>query len=819
MNNIIIFSSIMTLNFVIILIAYIYKTFSPIDINRSSCMEQVGCSAEYDLSVSGIPISTPLCSDSVRCKSLRTPDQKAGISLPDFIKDHAKINPTCVEVGDSEVCCVGNIKRCLGNRALLSGGADVSLVIKALLGGDDVSPENHSLLSGDDVSLGYSIAFNSTMCRALPSCFIENDESPYLLFPVPDMSVNLYSKPDTDHDFDFFNLDKTIATGFGLLGACAISPNQAMIYVIELPPYADISYFSLTPYLFQTGREAWVNNYPQDTPFASMTDSFNLHSLREIGEKRDDVRNWMNGDTQSLTITVCAAVSKEAVEHVRPSIVKNGHPFVVMPIPAGSTYGDSYGPDDEILLKENRFNKDAFKEDTKLFDWRRDTMAIVGRIADKGGGELGSWKDDFSKQYKSNVYCVTTPKVESYDLFKLADQNGSYNGSNTFTQAEGDGFTVGKWRRKAARPSVDPEPTLSSAEVATTSWMAKHGFNRVRQIGVNSNPSPFSYYNKHVGKLGGGDDYTWNQSGLSILQYNVAAFGDCRDTLYPSSNTFCMGPQDILVVIGNDYTALPGVDIAYNNLNVYDSQSQTSLASLRGSGKASTYALAVARRDHTCMFKGDDSPAEFQFIPTGSHSNLGAAPTTSFFTQSRFYMQSGSGTSPNFSTSQQNFKVLLFSPCGSYGAPPYPVKCHDVLENACYPNESIIELGGYGEWESGTEACDEDLEADARIAAKRSDDLTAGICSKFRSEKTSRLRRLNILYYIAAATMVSITILIFHTLYTTRNIPNRKHVLDFLLPFAIPLFVSFVTAIVSSDLIAKTTETSGYNINETKKQA
>ena len=783
MTNIIIISSFITFVLILVSMTYLYKSFSSIDRDRSSCREKIECSPRYDLSVSGIPISTPLCYDSVECRSLITPAKKTGIDLPDFVTDFAIPNPTCMEIQEGrELCCIGNIPRCLTNRLYLGAG---------------------------EVVQGYSVAFNSTMCRALPSCFIENDESPYLLFPIPDMSVNLYSKDEDEHSFDFYHLDKTVATGFGLLGACAISPQQAMVYVIELPAYSTLAYFSLTPYLFQTGRSQWVNNYPQDTPFASMTDSFNLHSLENMSD--DSIREWINGNTNTLEITVCASISKAAAEEVRLRL-GDKRPFIVMPIPAGSTYGNSYGPDDEILLKDNRFNKIAFNETTKLFDWQRDTMAVVGRIAAKEGqgDNLVEWKTKFSKQYKSNVYGVTFDSIdiEQAELFELADQNGNYTEDGVFQRASGDGYTLHGWRKKGEVLDFDPSPKLQEKTDQITSWMKERGYNVSKGINVNSDPSPFSYYNKHVAGLTPAK-WRWNQSGLSILQYNVAAFGDCRDTMYPSSDTFCMGPRDILVVIGNDYTnssEYGNINITYNNLNVYDAQSQTSLASLRGTSTSATYALAVARSDHTCLFSDESAPAEFQFIPTGSHSNLAAAPTTSFFTQSRFYMDKSTGTSPNFTKDQQSFKVIVFSPCGDEGAPSYPVKCNDASFGGCYINP-----------DPHSQECDLDLERDAKSDAERSDNLTAAICSKFRFEKTNRIQILNILYYLFAAVLTSIVVFAIYTVVTNRKVPPER-IFDFLKPALLPASVAFIGIIASSDLLNQTIESSAYEINESVKQ-
>lgn len=776
MQNIIIISSFITYILILVLIFYLYRNFSPVDANRSSCREEIRCPPEYDLSVSGIPISTPLCYDSVECRSATPPATSVDIDL-DIAKSLVVPKVSCIELLGKEVCCIGNMTRCVANKSLL----------------------------GDQVSVGYSVAFNSTMCRALPSCFIENDESPYLLFPIPEMSTDLYSKPEEDHPFDFHHLNKKVASGFGLLGASAISPQQAMVYVIELPSYSSLSYFSLTPYLFQTGRREWVNNYPQDTPFASMTDSFNLHSLENMDD--DSVKEWVDGISDTLSITVCAAISKEAADEVY-SRLGALRPFVVLPIPAGSTYGDSYGPDDGLMLKDNRFNKKSFISTTKLFDWRRDTMAVVGRIAANSGrgNDLEEWKVNFSKQYGSNVYGVTydSINIDTANLFELADQNGSYSVDDIFERVEGDAYTRNGWRRKGSVPRINPTSSLNAKTKEITSWMEKRGYTLSTPIDVNSDPSPFYYYNQHVGEEAEG--YRWNQSGLSILQYNVAAFGDCRDTMYPSSDTFCMGPQDILVVIGNDYTSYEDVDIAYNNLNVYDAQSQTSLASLRGTSSSATYALAVSRTDHTCLFEDDSTPAVFQFIPTGSHTNLAAAPTTSFFTQSRFYLDKNTGTSPNLTRDQQSFKVIVFSPCGRKKAPSYPVECHDTIFGGCYLNP-----------DPRTQTCDMDLEQAADEAADKSDYATAAICSRFRFEKTNRIQTLNVIYYTFASVLVAILVFVIYTIAANPKV-RKERLAKFITPAIFPVVFSLVMMIASSDLLNKTIPARAEDINESAKQ-
>jgi hypothetical protein len=819
-----IISSLLTIVLLVIFILYIRDRYGLLYEFRSSCGLDIDCQPLYDLDVSGIPIGTPLCKDSVECKLELTEESASlDIDLSTLIGDFAVPDPACVKIADRQVCCNGEIGKCL---LLTFGITQPRIDLGASEGDLSVSQIVNAAMSGEflnnsiETTHGYSVAFNSKMCRALPSCFIENDSSPYLLFPIPEFSINIYNKDLESLGYEHAAFNTPVGVGFGALGAMPLLPNQGAIYLIELPAYDDIAYFSLQPYLFQTGRPEWVNNYPQDLPFASLTDSFNLHILKEMAPTNQSVRDWIDG-SPSLSIIAITALTKEVVDSVYSKIQNtpglSDLPFVCLPVPAGSTYGDSLGPDDQPMLRENRFNKYNFNDGTLLFDWKRDTLGIVGRIAPADDPEnFETWKSDFSSQYKSVVLGVTVPKQQSYNFFKLKDQNGYYDENGNWTQRGGDGYTLDNWRIQKVYENQELLDTVEESEVAIVNFMKSKGYTH-RTIDINSTPSPFPYFNKHVESKFADDveSYKWNQSGMSMLQYNVAAFGDCRDTLYPTSNTFCLGKRDILVIVGRDY-AHSSVDtpFAYNNLNIYDAQSQTSLASLRGEG-GGVYALAAGRMDHTCMFDDlpDSNPIKsFQFIPTASHSELGASPTTSFFTQSRFYMDKMTGTSPLLDADHQKFTVFVFRPCDGT-TPIYPQICHDYEPGLCYANP-------YPE----TQPCDLDLEVKANKQSERSDNITAGLCSKFRLNKTGRVSELTTIYAVLISVFIAGIIYgVVHSLMTKNPGDTMmdvcKTVIDYFIPFTAPFLGAVIAIMYISFVIAQTQIQSGYEINEAVKQS
>jgi hypothetical protein len=300
-----------------------------------------------------------------------------------------------------------------------------------------------------------------------------------------------------------------------------------------------------------------------------------------------------------------------------------------------------------------------------------------------------------------------------------------------------------------------------------------------------------------------------------MIQYNVAAFGDCRDTVYPTSNTFCLGKNDIMVIVGRDYAHSNNPrPFAYNNLNIYDAQSQTSLASLRGTN-GGVYALAAGRVDHTCMFRDLDSSnpiKSFQFIPTASHAELGASPTTSFFAQSRFYMDKNTGTSPSLDDDHQKFTVLIFKPCTGT-TPIYPKLCYNIDDDSCYRNTNQY-----------SNPCENDLEVQAEKQSEISDKLTAGVCSKFRLNKTSRLSELNIVYMVLISVLVSgIAYGVIHSIRFAecdwRSTGICQYLIDYFHPFAVPFLGILVLIIYISFVITNTNEQSGYNVNEAVRQS
>ena len=102
---IILISTLVTLIILAVFISIVRNRYGLLNEFRSSCGLDIDCKPLYDLDVSGIPIGTPICKDSVECAlelSQETPSfdldlssMIGGLSVPD---------PACVKIGDRQIC-------------------------------------------------------------------------------------------------------------------------------------------------------------------------------------------------------------------------------------------------------------------------------------------------------------------------------------------------------------------------------------------------------------------------------------------------------------------------------------------------------------------------------------------------------------------------------------------------------------------------------------------------------------------------------------------------------------------------------------------
>lgn len=710
---------------------------------------------------------------------------------------------------------------------------------------------------------GYSLAFQSNLCRFLPSCFIENDSTPYLLFPISDFSIKVYDD-DSDYllnpGFEHDSLKTGIAKGFGALGAMPLSKSQACVYALTLPKKETFSYFSLTPYLFQTGKPELVNNFPTDLPFASITDPFNLKNLENMGNP--NVTKWLNGEIDNVTIFVIMTHNKSLAEKIYNQVVSNidsiiqqhnipvsnelilNPPITCIPIPAGSTYGDTYNPLDQKMLADET-NKDRgthtnknYKSETPLVDWKRETVGLVGRIAasnpnaDKDDNDPYTiWKDNFQDQ--SNCFVLgldekSAQNKDTYDYvpFKLKHQNGKFlkdeNGQGYWVGAcEVDeikhNHTIDSYKKHKEYDSGDliikGENNNKYGSIDTrmeniTEKMKSLGYDVFTDVPIESDPSPFPYYNKYVNDIKGDiEKYRWSRSGVDLLQYNIATFGDCRDTVYPTSHNFCLGKYDVAVIVANNFCYNSKVPIGYNNLNVYEAQYQSSLASYRGDDVITDdcFSLAVSRNDLTCLLdpsKNTNSIIDsFQYINTGSHSSVYGTPTTSFFIQARTYYDVETGAEPYMNSNQSRYLVRIFKPC--INKKPVASICYDYETEECIENESQSE-------------CSNDLSVKNNETNEDSDKISAGLCQYLRVDKTTNKTYATAYTFTLAGLFIVFTII--GLVYIIKNRKDFKNIKTEYNYFLIPYLCIFIATIISYRKINYITDQTAFDVKQTELQ-
>lgn len=820
---------------------WINKKYNIYKAKSSSCEKNILCNPVYDLSVSGRPISKPLCKNLTSCmnQNVEYDDDDSDISLDFDDGDFRLPQIGCVTLSDAtKLCCSGNLAICYSIQLLL--------------------------VDYFNMYRGYSLAFTSTLCRALPSCFIENDSTPYLLFPISDFSIKVYDD-DSDYllnpDFEHDSLKKGISKLFGSLGAMPLSKSQACVYALTLPNKDTFSYFSLTPYFFQTGNPELVNNFPTDLPFASITDAFNYKNLENMDNPL--VTKWLNGEIDKVTIFVIMTHNKNLAERIynqilsdMQSVIKKYNiqvsddesdnevpPITCIPIPAGSTYGNSYNPfDQKMLADENNTDRGTktnkhYKSETPLFDWKYDTLGLVGRIAPKNpdadnddNDPYTIWKNNFQDQSNCFVLGLDEKSAENkddYDYvpFQLNDQNGRFmindNGQGYWVGAckieeIKDNHTIDSYKKQNNYDSGDliikgennnKYGSIDTRMEIITEQMKNIGYDVFTDIPMESDPSPFPYYNEYVNDIKGDiKKYMWSRSGIDLLQYNVSTYGDCRDTIYPTSHNFCLGKYDVAVIVSNNFCNNLKTPIGYNNLNVYDAQYQTSLASYRGdSVDDDCFSLAVSRSDLTCVLDFSKNTSSiidnFQYINTGPHSSIYGTPTTSFFTQARVYYDKETGVSPNMSSNQSRYLVRVFKPCEN--KKPTPVICYNYETDECIQNESQSE-------------CSNDLTVKNKESNDDSEKISAGLCQFLRIDKTTNKTYATAYTFTFAGLFLVFTLI--GIIYIFKNKKDFKYITTNYNYLLAPYLCIFIAVIISYQKINYITDQTAFDIKQTELQ-
>lgn len=808
MNNsyIVIIASVFVTVFIMV---YINMKYTGINLESSSCgHKEPICNTIFDLENTGLPEQTALCVNLTKCSHVKPEKRDIDFDISNFELSLRVPKIGCTELGNMEICCTGDLLECFAAQIALRDFR---------------------------ISTGYSIPFNSKICALLPSCFIENDSTPYLLFPIPDFSIKVYNDSSLiDPGFKHDKLNTNIATAFGSLGAMPMSMRQASIYMIKLPKYVDIVYFSIMPYLFQVGSDVFIDRFQEDLSFASMTDSFNLNNLENMKVDGDKIDMWMNNGGD-LTVIFIASHNKKMTENIYEKLkfmsdLTDGTPLgdisdipiINIPLPAGSSYGNVVDPLGRAMLKKTRTNKNVVGK-TPLYNWETDTIGIVGRIASKTGkqGELEDWLDDLADQKRVVVLGLEddTPywnQDDNYEAFELRHQNGRFNNDGIWVggfDIDNSKFNKDSWKIQVPYPMGKLDLTqLESKASDITTLMKNLGYDRYIDISINSHPSPFPNYNRFVSSKGyDNEKLSWSQSGLDMIQYNVSAYGDCRDTQYPTSDTFCLGKYDVVVILSNNFSKVND-DISYNNLNIYDSESQTSLASYRGDEKESinksVYSMAVSRTDFGgCAGNLPSSIDSTQFLPYGPHINLGGSSTTTFFVQSRCYVYKPTGTSSLMTIDQSRFIVRVFSPCKE-SKKIYPSICYDYEDETCSENTKTTD-------------CPNDRAVEWDDKNTRSDNISADICGALRLEKTTKKAELISIQVLFGSFFIIglITILSVSIYNSEKDIRSViKGIGVGLEPYITPLLGCLVIIIFVTIKLNFIIKTSAYDLKQSNKQ-
>ena len=158
----------------------------------------------------------------------------------------------------------------------------------------------------------------------------------------------------------------------------------------------------------------------------------------------NDIKNYQNTTGPTSFISEIEKNFDISIDNIKDI------PILCVPIPAGSTFGNTFDPLGRPMLKEARTNK-YINKNSPIFDYTTDTFLLLGRIvSDDENTELfETWKNETSSQ--SNSVVVGFEKDIDYEPFTLSDQNGYFykNNSNnlwgwtTYSQQQNIGSWIG----------------------------------------------------------------------------------------------------------------------------------------------------------------------------------------------------------------------------------------------------------------------------------------------------------------------------------------------------------------------------------------
>ena len=255
-------SLIITIILVVAITLSLLKKFPKIKTNLSSCgKNNTTCNYVYNIKKTGQPKKVTYCKNMVKC--ITKSGKNDAYTTVDFnlSKSQSLINfenTSCFTINNTDFCCKGFLPVC----------ASLQIFLQQM---------DYNIYNGN------TVVFSDQLCKFLPSCFANNNSSPYLLFPVPDFGINLFDGSSTSS----YNVDpvaaksNTIAnTGFGTLGNIMLSEQQAIVIAISLPPLNMLTYFSMTPYIFSSSR--FGSNFANGILFNSLSDPLNLYDILNV---------------------------------------------------------------------------------------------------------------------------------------------------------------------------------------------------------------------------------------------------------------------------------------------------------------------------------------------------------------------------------------------------------------------------------------------------------------------------------------------------------------------------------------------------------
>lgn len=481
----------------------------------------------------------------------------------------------------------------------------------------------YCLQNEEDLNLyaGYFYYFLVALCSILPSCFGNNKTSPYGIQFIPKFCI----EPIISND-NYDTSRKEIMLTSGLLGGTTLKSNNAIIRYGKTPPTS--RYWSVTRYIGGVEKYWGKMTNPMGTPFqtlfASFGDTYNIYDFaKDLYKKQTTAskcpsscnspnpnrcsNNCYTTDTQLCSeppapssacypsnFPVCPWNQKYIIistpnqslmnklVSIFESKVGSDTIIIQQPFYAGATWntvkskktmenkyqGEDYVNEKNELKFQDTFPNPYVKYNEKLYDCNSDIISMLQRTAINEGDTDDLQINAMKLQPDNGLLGIE---------WNIDDNDDEYHELCVPKQ----GFIY----QKPVLPLVyndvlqgtERTPTLQSdfSQFVKTivSQMSDRGYCQLQELNTAILCPPNSAWPTEIQDSGvytsspGARASSYPVNGPDSILLVSEFQGDCPDAVYWSSESVCLGENDVVICMGINHANV-GTSI-YNNYNVY----------------------------------------------------------------------------------------------------------------------------------------------------------------------------------------------------------------------------------------------------------